>query len=50
MKKIFFIWPEGIIPNTYQDELDLYNDIIGKYFNKNHIIGLGITSRETFEK
>ena len=46
-KKMFFIWPEGIIPNTYQDELGLYNDIIGKYFNKNHIIGLGITSRET---
>ena len=45
-KEIFFIWPEGIIPNTYQDELDLYNDIIGKYFNKNHLIGLGITSRE----
>ena len=45
-KKIFFIWPEGIIPNTYLDELDLYNDIIEKFFNKNHIIGLGITSRE----
>ena len=45
-KEMFFIWPEGIIPNTYQDELNLYNDIIGKYFNKNHLIGLGITSRE----
>ena len=45
-KEMFFIWPEGIIPNTYQDELDLYNDLIGKYFNKNHLIGLGITSRE----
>ncbi len=46
-KEMFFIWPEGIIPNTYLDELDLYNDIIGKYFHKNHLIGLGITSRET---
>ena len=45
-KKIFFIWPEGIIPNTYQDEFDLYNDVIGKYFGENHIIGLGITSRK----
>ena len=45
-KEIFFIWPEGIIPNTYLDELDLYNDIISRYFNKNHLIGLGITSRE----
>ena len=23
-KKIFFVWPEGIIPNTYLDELSLY--------------------------
>jgi len=45
-KKIFFIWPEGIIPNTYQDEFDLYNDVIGEYFGENHIIGLGITSRK----
>ena len=45
-KEIFFVWPEGIIPNTYQDELNLYNEVIKKYFDKNHIIGLGITSRE----
>ena len=44
-KKIFFLWPEGIIPNTYQDELDLYGDQFKKKFNKNHLIGLGITSR-----
>ena len=44
-KKIFFLWPEGIIPNTYQDEFDLYRDQFKKKFNKNHLIGLGITSR-----
>jgi apolipoprotein N-acyltransferase len=44
-KRIFFLWPEGIIPNTYQDELDLYGDQFKKKFNKNHLIGLGITSR-----
>ena len=44
-KKIFFLWPEGIIPNTYQDEFDLYSDQFKKKFNKNHLIGLGITSR-----
>ena len=44
-KKIFFLWPEGIIPNTYQDELDLYINQFKKKFNKNHLIGLGITSR-----
>ena len=46
-KKIFFVWPEGIIPNTYEDQLDLYNDIFEKHFNDNHLIGLGITSRKT---
>ena len=45
-KKIFFIWPEGIIPNTYQDELSLHKDTFKRYFDENHLIGLGITSRE----
>ena len=45
-KKTFFVWPEGIIPNTYQDELDLFNDVFKKNFSENHLIGLGITDRE----
>ena len=45
-RKIFFVWPEGIIPNTYQDQLSLYSDIISKYFDKDHLIGLGINKRE----
>ncbi len=44
-KKIFFLWPEGIIPNTYQDQLILYNDLFKSNFTKDHLIGLGITSR-----
>ncbi len=48
-KRIFFVWPEGIIPNTYEDQLDLYNDIFEKYFNENHLIGLGITSRKNLD-
>ena len=48
-KKIFFVWPEGIIPNTYEDQLDLYNDIFEKHFNENHLIGLGITSRKNLD-
>ena len=48
-KKTFFLWPEGIIPNTYLDELDLYNDLFAKNFNENHIIGLGIKDRSEGE-
>ena len=33
-KKIFFIWPEGIVPNTYMDELNLYKDLFKKILMK----------------
>ena len=45
-KKTFFIWPEGIIPNTYQNEMYLYDYIFTKSFNEDHLIGLGITHRK----
>ena len=48
-KRIFFLWPEGIIPSTYQDELYLYNDLFTENFDENHLIGLGITSRKLNE-
>ena len=44
-KKMFFIWPEGIIPNTYQNEMHLYSNIFDKSFDENHLIGLGITKK-----
>ena len=44
-KKIFFLWPEGIIPDTYQDQLILYSDLFKSKFTKDHLIGLGITNR-----
>ena len=44
-KKTFFLWPEGIIPNTYLDEFNLYKDLFAKNFNENHIIGFGIKNR-----
>ncbi len=44
-KKIFFIWPEGIIPNTNQDELIKFKEIFDNNFNENHLIGLGINSK-----
>ncbi len=45
-KKIFFVWPEGILPNIYQDELYKYENTFSKYFDENHLIGLGITNKE----
>ena len=45
-KRIFFLWPEGIIPNTYLDQIQLYKDEFSDDFNENHIIGLGVTKRE----
>ena len=44
-RKTFFLWPEGIIPNIYLDELKLYDQLFSKNFNENHLIGLGISSR-----
>ena len=44
-KRTFFLWPEGIIPNTYLDEFKLYKQLFSKHFNENHLIGLGISSR-----
>ena len=45
-KKILFLWPEGIIPNIYRDDMILYKEIFNKSFNQDHLIGLGITHRE----
>ncbi len=46
-KKIFFLWPEGIIPNTSKDELHLYKNLFVKNFSENHLIGLGINNEKT---
>ncbi len=49
-KKTFFLWPEGIIPNTYLDELKFYESLFTENFNENHLIGLGISSRLLINK
>ena len=48
-KKIFFLWPEGILPDIYQDELNLYKNLFSKNFSENHILGIGVTSRSLDE-
>jgi len=49
-KKTLFLWPEGIIPSTYLDELKLYKSLFIENFNENHLIGLGINSRLLINK
>ena len=44
-EKTIFVWPEGIIPDLYQDELDQYNWLFKKYFNENHLLIIGITKK-----
>jgi apolipoprotein N-acyltransferase len=43
--KTFFVWPEGIIPNISQDELINFKQKFKENFNKNHLIGMGISSQ-----
>ena len=42
-----FIWPEGIIPNINQSELNKFEFLFNKRFNKNHLLGIGINSFES---
>ena len=45
-KKIFFLWPEGMLPNLYQDEMKVFSESFKNNFDENHIIGIGLTKRE----
>jgi len=44
-----FIWPEGILPNIYQNELKEYKWLFEKRFNHNHILVIGINSRNIID-
>ena len=44
-EKVIFIWPEGILPGIFQEELAQYKEIFNKAFNENHLIILGIDSK-----
>jgi len=46
-EKIIFIWPEGILPNTSQENLIRYSSMFNKYFNKNHLLVIGLNSHST---
>jgi apolipoprotein N-acyltransferase len=44
-EKMIFVWPEGILPNIYQNELIEYQWLFKKHFNDNHLIILGISNK-----
>ena len=44
-KKTIFIWPEGILPGIYQDNLKEFNWLFEKKFNENHLLLIGINSQ-----
>jgi len=45
-EKIIFIWPEGIIPGISQDQIKKYNWLFNNKFNENHLLVIGINSKE----
>ena len=44
-EKIIFIWPEAIIPDIYQDELNEYKWLFNEDFNENHLFIIGTKSQ-----
>jgi len=49
-KKIIFIWPEGIITETYLDDVKIYKDLFSNSFSNNHLILLGVNSSKTINE
>ena len=44
-EKVLFIWPEGILPGIFQEELSQYKQLFSEAFNENHLVILGIDSK-----
>ncbi len=49
-EKIIFIWPEGIIPGISQHQLKEYKWLFENKFNENHLLLIGINSKEDENK
>ena len=45
-EKIIFVWPEGIIPGISQDQLKEYKWLFENKFNENHLLVIGVNSKE----
>ena len=45
-KKTIFVWPEGVLPLTYMNNINSYKEIFSKNFDKDHFILLGLNREE----
>lgn len=45
-EKTIFLWPEGILPGIFQEQLVDYKSFFKNRFSKNHFLGLGINSQQ----
>ena len=43
-EKTIFVWPEGILPDITQENLNDYNYLFKEKFNENHLLIIGINS------
>ncbi|MDB9810908.1 apolipoprotein N-acyltransferase [Candidatus Pelagibacter sp.] len=41
-----FLWPEGIIPDSYVEDIEIYSDLFSNNFGKDDLIIIGLKSRE----
>ena len=46
-KKTIFIWPEGILSNTSQDDLIEYDWLFDKNFSENHLLIIGTNNQSS---
>ena len=44
-EKTIFVWPEGIIPGVYQEELSGYSSIFDENFSENHLLIIGTNTQ-----
>jgi len=49
-KKTIFIWPEGIITETYLDDIKIYKDLFSNSFSDKHLILFGVNSSKTINE
>ena len=47
--KTIFVWPEGILPDIYQNELVEYKWLFENRFNENHLLTIGTNSKVSKE-